>query len=188
MLLFSTSCGILQLEYVQPNNLPEATTEGLDTFGCRINGEIWTPFGSAGATLLTPIPLVARRDPTSFEYDPIEEIIHINARNSDLEDNIGIIINTGERISEGIYEMRWPNTTEEDSTMVSGTYYNFGIPCHARNINDSTFQVFGTMEITRFDRAEGILSGKFEFSFIPLDSCEETFDLTDGRFDLKEDL
>lgn len=157
-------------ESVEPDTLPPLTTTGENTFGCRINGEVWTPLGEGFIGLPTNGIRAEYRHPN---------FLAIQTSNEDVGGGIDFVI-IEEPVEIGKYEIISVTDTQES--------YAHKVSVRGRSpssicFGDST-SVIGTLNITYFDRRENIVSGTFEFDLIGL-SCPDTMIVTEGRFDVK---
>ena len=145
-------------------SLPAITTEGLNTFGCYIAGELFGPLDSPG-----------------FAQDPIDAVYwtngsglfqatctEFNNENGSLE----FISIVNSFFEEGTYEMPYINGCYIDFNSSEGTLY-YGIDTLSPS----------SLEILRFDQEQAIVSGTFYFTAIAED-YSDTIKVTDGRFDV----
>lgn len=154
------------------DELPPATQTGANTFGVKINGKNWVParFGIVPATNLLEaswtgpesVIIYAR----NFSASPTETVFEIQISNltgpGTYYFNQTITKPTG--ASYGYYVKR--TITPEDEWQTSS-------------------QFTGSVNVTRFDRANHIISGTFEFNAGSLYHPDEFIAVTDGRFDVK---
>lgn len=152
--------------------LPPATQTGANTFGCKIDGTFWVPSGF-GVVPTAPI----------LEARGAGDAIWVNARNfssSPTETEFEIYVKgiTG----PGTYSLN--TTLNGPNTIASYAYY-----VHRKINPDNEWmtsdQYTGTVTITRFDTANLIVSGTFEFHAINLYNAPQPISVTDGRFDVK---
>ena len=147
--------------------LPEETTEGKGTFGCRVNGEIWLPY--AEHTLDNAI------EP---EYDSAGWF----AVGAEREKSVGHYI--------------WLQLADSTGLSTKTYSSNEGFAAHYKKMTNGQEEIFDTpvgspasITITKIVPPSGserhaIISGTFSFtarSFTTGDSIR----ITDGRFDLK---
>ncbi|HSU26905.1 MAG TPA: hypothetical protein VLJ68_00870 [Chitinophagaceae bacterium] len=152
--------------------LPPATQEGLNTFGCKVDGKFWVPqgFGSFPANDILDAHFASGD-------------LYINARNfssSPTETEFEIFIK-GASV-EGVYLL---NTT----TSYSSTAASYGYYVH-RQINPdnewiTSTQYTGSVTITRIDMVNHFVSGTFTFQAINLYNAPAPISVTEGRFDVK---
>ncbi len=142
--------------------LPPETQTGANTFGCMLNGQVWTnsPREGGGIPTLEAIPeaggLLTIK--AIYKYGERGEIINFLSQN----------IN-----STGVYS--WDNKTS-----VRFEDMKKGVFC-ASYENDVTVQ--GLLTITRFDISNRVVSGRFHFKLQKQNGL--TFEATEGRFDLQ---
>ncbi len=147
---------------VEPK-LPDTTQQGLNTFGCYKNGELWLPGPMGGEGFFTPYLF------SSYSSISNELMIDVSDRIDFLY--IRLSGNISERKILLTDSMNYADCLSYDT--VNNT------SCFLRNsISDSSF-----VRITKFDTANQIVSGVFQF-FFP-DSCGIANSFTEGRFDLK---
>jgi hypothetical protein len=154
--------------------LPPATTSGNNTFGCKIDGEVFVPNGN--------FYYRAINQPAYFIEDGI---LGITVRNIyDLENYTEVHLFFKEGIFEPIIFENFAFTeilgvTETVESIENGTKVMFD----RQYIADTT--MYRKIEITRLDVSKGIVSGLFEFTgFDP--KTEKRISVTEGRFDLKD--
>ena len=147
------------------SELPPATQTGANTFGAKVNGELWIPQGFG------PIPannlLEARMLPSG-------DVI-INARNfssspNETEFELVILAVTG----PGTYTL---------STSNYGYYVKRNIT--PENEWQTNVQYTGTINITKLDTVARFVSGTFQFNAINLYNTPQPLTVTEGRFDIK---
>ena len=139
--------------------LPPETTTGANTFGCLVNGKVWRNwgFGSLGISEMneTRLQIAASRSVT----DTLTAI-HIRFWTDE--------------ISVGTYPC--------DSVTININYLLIlGGP--TGTAYEYSYAQEGSIEITRFDLEERIVSGRFN-ALLKLEGCEDIV-ITEGRFDLK---
>lgn len=156
------------------DELPEPTQTGANSFGAKLDGELWVPqkFGIAPTA-----PLLEAR------YAGANSVF-INARNfssSPTETEFELYIKniTG----TGTYPLN-QNTGHYPNESAS---YGYFIRRKFMPLNEwitSALQT-GSITVTRFDPAANIISGTFEFSAVSIDSSAAPITVTEGRFDVK---
>ncbi len=162
-------------------HLPPVTQSGAQTFGCKVDGKIWTANGTHDLFVSVPalsggighdlqrgyyFYLAARRDPSLLandSYDDISFVINDFLQNSDININ---------KTCPGGCGIYCPFTEISFSTP--------GVYCF---ITDSTHT--GKLIFTRRDTVNRIVSGTFEFTAYDK-AKNKTITITDGRFDFKE--
>lgn len=144
--------------------LPPATEEGLNTFGCLVNGELWKPEGRVGQTPR----LDASYDPT---YDNgTFDIAAYRIRSDDDRQYMYIYTTNMDKI--GSYRLNALDTG-------AATYSN---PLCSYDRDPSIYRD-GILNITKFDLQNQVVSGTFEF-VLAMPGCD-TLKVTNGRFDMK---
>ncbi len=171
-LLTLTQCSKCKNDPAPSGELPAATQEGKNTFGCLVNGKVWTPDGRTG--LMSNLVV-------SYEPDPVRGgNLNISAYNYAGANNSKQTI----QLSAGpIFQVR---TYSLDFPMTEGlaNYYDQGnaSPCNRYFYNDVSYRR-GTLTLTRLDQSAGVIAGTFEFK-IAKPGCD-TVRVTQGRFDWK---
>ncbi|TCZ72169.1 DUF6252 family protein [Flaviaesturariibacter aridisoli] len=152
--------------------LPEATDSGSNTFGARVNGELWAPQGKG---ILPHAPLLEASFAGNDNYV-------INARNiskSPTETEFEIYLQGVTR--PGTYAL---NQTTELRPAHTASYAYFVertlTPTHQWMTNAQTT---GTVVITKVDKNAHVLAGTFSFRATDRNGGE-VLDVTEGRFDL----
>lgn len=161
LFLFLLSC---KDDDAQPE-LPPATQTGERTFGAYVNGEVWVPKGRPHMF----------QSSLSVIYDPgyAGGILNISAfrdLGEGSSNNEEIKIYMSHLNKEGVYSLNNPDI---------GTALFYSPDCNYLRKEDVNQE--GTLEITRLDMQEGIVSGTFEFT-LAKEGCD-TIRVTDGRFD-----
>ena len=147
--------------------LPPLTTEGLNTFGCKIDGEIWVPH-TDWQLIQTPLDFgeitVEHFDDENRFYirvdrrpngqcDSTNQVIHLSVSIDTLEQGV-INYSTGfNDWNSGIWQYRLDTTANRE------------------------------IIIHEFDLSNRILSGAFSFNFLD-QSTGDIREVRDGRFDL----
>ena len=145
------------------NVLPAPTQEGLNTFGCLVNGEVWRPEGKP------------RDNKLDLSYDPgfMGGVLTINAnRLRSNEDKEFMFLFSRNTNQGGQYLLN-------DINKAAATYASN----ECSYDRDSSVYRQGILMITRLDLEARIISGTFEFVLARPD-CD-TVRVTDGRFDMK---
>ncbi len=156
------------------NELPAATQTGANTFGARVNGELWIPQGF-GVIPTAPI--------LEASYSGNNAIL-INARNfssSPTETEIEFYLQNAAK--SGTYLLN-QTTAHFPNQSASYAYYleRRFTPTNEWITNN---QYTGKVEVTRLDTINNIISGTFEFNAINLYNTPQPISITDGRFDVK---
>lgn len=167
LLINSSSC-------THENNeetLPPITQTGQNTFGCLVNGVVWRNEGSAAFAS------------TNLNVTAGSKILKIGALKNanNIDQVVFITINTP--ISVVKYFFNTENQQAGFNDMVDSCYYT----------TDSISST-GTLEITKFDTINYIVSGIFNFKaskysnlgkLLSKGTCDSTINITEGRFDFK---
>jgi Family of unknown function (DUF6252) len=153
--------------------LPAATQTGANTFGAKVNGELWVPqgFGPLPANDILEVSVLSGN------------AVHIYARNfssspNEKEFDIFLTSVTG----PGTYQL---NTTVgyPSSSANYGYYVKRNLTPQNEWITSATST--GTVVITRFDVVNRVISGTFQFNALNLYNSPEPLAVTEGRFDVK---
>ncbi|RYU81813.1 DUF6252 family protein [Hymenobacter persicinus] len=153
------------------NQLPPATQTGANTFGCLVNGMLYTPSGYNGvsnyAVLYDPGFQGGSLQVQTYRYpkqgvSKTQEValggIHIN--------------------HIGDYQI---GLTEDVGASFIDDYRN--TPCNEYRSDRNNTYAKGTLTITKLDLNAGIISGTFGFT-LAQPGCD-TIKVTQGRFDKK---
>ncbi len=144
----------------QGEQLPPITTEGANTFGCLVNGEVWLPAGGDS-------PFVGLFE-LDVDYNEMNNNIRIQAKrevDENINQTIALLALNADTL--GIY------------TIKSGIRFYDLIKRRDYYIDTLTTR---QIEILRLDTENDIVSGTFEFTAIDPDS-QDTVRVTEGRFD-----
>ncbi|MGZ5190125.1 MAG: DUF6252 family protein [Flavisolibacter sp.] len=156
------------------DELPPATETGANTFGAKVDGELWVPqkFGVAPSA---PI-LEARYGGNSSLF--------INARNfssspTETEFEIHIKNFTG----TGTYQLNQVT----NKYPYENASYGYFIKRKLMPLNDwiTTNQFTGNVVVTKYDSTNKIVAGTFSFTAGSTDNTAEPLVVTEGRFDVK---
>ena len=163
LLLFLSGCDLFKSAN-KTEQLPPATQEGKNTFGCLVNGKVWLPNGNDGTSNL------------DLSYDPTFYFGTFNLSAYRLEDIVfqSITLYSDSLKSVGIYPLVDPKRQSAFYTDIRGN-------CEYTNDPDVTHT--GIMTITRFDLSQQIIAGTFEFT-VTKTNCPLIV-VTEGRFDMK---
>ncbi len=149
--------------------LPEATQEGKNTMGMKVNGEVWTPYYTCGA-YSNPCGAV------EFSYDQYPTTpYYINAHfTKDINKDFSslTITSAGATIS----------TLGDKYDSLNITFTNYSTPNAPWIDYTKSYKPKGNFTITKIDRINKIFSGTFSFT---LYGSGDSVVITDGRFDYK---
>jgi hypothetical protein len=163
-------------EYVQPETLPAITQIGKQTFGTKINGEIWTPFQRYKSNPnFKPVSVVWGR------YQ--QKTLRISVANQNTYESLSFMIDNIQDIGTYKFMTYFPKNAVEFTPFASVYQKCVGGNC-------TQYSICATCEnqvsITRFDPVLKIYSGTFKVTFQNKDNPAEIFTLQEGRFDIKE--
>lgn len=163
LLLLTAACNKLEVFPKPPAPfLPAATTEGLNTYGCYVNDS-----------------LRVRNDRYLFNADYSKGSISILLSNfgSSLYYTESLSITSDKSIyNEGVFQLVSPSAEMSAHTGYAGYLGSGGLYYTIDSLG-------GTLEVTRLDTINFIISGKFSFQAINEDRTIVKID--SGRFDLK---
>ena len=168
IILLLVGCVACKTDALSPKEeLPPATQEGLNTFGCLVNEEVWVPKGGFAINKLT------------YDYNPNYDSNYFQVRakryfvdnGKDISQTLSITIED-EFVEAKIYKL-------ENSRTTGGRYANLEIPC----VFETNSEQPGTLTITKLDTTNHIIAGTFAFT-VWTESCD-TIKVTDGRFDIQ---
>jgi hypothetical protein len=135
--------------------LPDITTTGKGTFGCKVNGKIWLPKGG----WMSPA--------TRLEY--FQYNLMIDGENSE-----NVNINVKEIHDTGYFDF---STFQFVSTRALFRNTDLTINYRSQPITN------GYLHLLRFDMDKGIVSGTFAFDAYNTEG--DSVHITEGRFDLR---
>lgn len=146
-----------------PTELPPITTEGKNTFGCLINGEVYVP-DIRRMSFQIPITL---EFPMSPDYYFRVNTIRLVDEDDNVQDaEVELIVDSVSSL--GVYSFRHTTVRYENVYYYSDSMHN------------------GSVNIIKYDFNNGIISGTFSFSAIDRNNTNsQIVQITDGRFDLK---
>jgi hypothetical protein len=170
-LLFSVAMQCRKEKNTPPVELPPITQEGKNTFGCKVNGEIWVPYSEcsfSGNPCGELFANVYRTQPS--EMLPFSFSL---AFGKDAKDNTSTAFSIQSK-SSGIYTIgnKIDSVTVLFRKPIGQLYYNYNY--HGK---------IEKVEITKVDVANGIISGIFELTLYQ--SISDSVKITEGRFDLR---
>lgn len=161
-LFLAASCGKEDIPKTPLEQLPPATMEGANTFGCLVNGEAFIPNSILG----NPNPQI----PLNFSYHEESGTLKIIATMRDVN-------NTWRIKLFGVFDTKGLTDIRSDKYR---RIYSDNHRCVDRYIIDS----LNRLNITYLDKEQNILSGEFTFEAVHPNCPEDTVFVTDGRFDL----
>lgn len=152
--------------------LPPATQTGANTFGLKLNGQMWVPKGFAGipdgdllkARLLGDVLIITAQN---FSSSPTETEFEIHLTGVTGPATFQLNTNTG-----------YPNAF---------TNYAYHVKRRLTPLDEwitSSFQT-GSVTISKLDTAGHIVSGTFQFNAENMLDAAQTISVTEGRFDIR---
>ncbi|GAA0874935.1 hypothetical protein GCM10009118_13430 [Wandonia haliotis] len=175
VLLFLIGAGVLSCkkevadpDSSNPNVLPPLTHEGKNTFGCKVNGEVWVaqmPFSVGGASEI------------ETEYYPDLAGVQIVARKKDEDKNIF------ERLTIVISGFNGENSylVETMNNELGGfSDFNDNYDCWKYFYHDSLIR---NVKVSYFSSSSRIISGTFEMDLVNPSCPGDTIKIREGRFD-----
>lgn len=174
-------------------NLPAITTEGKNTFGCKIDGGIFLPKSSGGFSIGYKVPILYARyfnlTSTYYHLKPGYYLM-INAYNELTNKSVRIEL---EKSDLPLYEGKiYPIALKTDglinanysfSTTTPHPGYNNVFIYESHEFN-STNEHTGEIKIIKIDETNLIISGIFSFDCIN-NSDNKVAKISEGRFDIK---
>jgi len=142
--------------------LPAETQTGANTFGCKLNGVIYTPRGSGNCYKFL------------IQYYKSDSLLAINT-NKGCVSGLSIFL-------KGVYETKDYTIS---APVFNSFYYNTSETICNRFERTNSIQS-GTIAITRFDLPNKIVSGKFN-GILKLSGCPDV-NISEGRFDFVMDI
>lgn len=141
---------------VEQEQLPAATQEGKNIFGCMLNDEVWLPknYNTLGA-----IPSFFY--PTNISYDRVSKILFIDANQITKENNKrSIHLYSKNIINTGQYKL-YLEPLDKSTT----SYWYRGSQEQQTSIYPISDTVNSNLTITKLDTVNKIISGTFSFDF-----------------------
>lgn len=173
--------------------LPRITQEGLNTFGCLINGKLLSPtngkggIGGQGADGM----IVYHRFDTTF--NSIGEYIrppYFAIRASDWTSRYGdlLYLYLADVPTIGVYDINTSNN-------IATSFISSPVSHALANVYDKeggvrkflSYYQSGQITITNFDSINAIVSGSFRFKMVDKETLKDTIEVEEGRFDIKWD-
>lgn len=150
--------------------LPKASEKGADTFGCKIDGQLFVPAKTVTYPPIAPLIAYFNEADGSFELS-VSEDRDQSANNLQRYLHLDI-----KNLSIGSNKLNEMNTAEVSTAELD------------KNESFTTTEtVSGTLNITRLDKNANIISGTFSFqaTMRPTNIPGKIITVTDGRFDIK---
>lgn len=168
LLILFSSCNKQEPEPEGPE-LPPLTHEGKNTFGCKINGEVW---------VAEVEPSIWNSDVQSY-YNSQDSGRFSVQGNFEVESNVieDVRLRAYNVFSTGSFELHAPEGNQKRG-------FDPGYPEDCTFYHD--YNNPGSLEITYFNTNSQIISGKFEMDLVNLDCSQDTvMHITEGRFDVR---
>ena len=152
--------------------LPAATQEGKNTFGCKVNGQVWVP--------RVPLLAVTYRDKEATVWEKNGSgagSIICNLVDLDLQQDNWMQITFGPTYFKNGSYCQTPLEVFASATFrkASGIYYE----------SDFRYTSNNCVEITKIDTVKGFVSGTFNFTlFRDSTNLSNKIVISEGRFDL----
>lgn len=154
---------------IKRDELPAITTEGKNTFGCKVNGEVFRNFGS------------------NFYFRDLKV-----RRNSAALGDFSLHASQTTRMHGGESEITSIDfysifTTEGEHPFTEASMYSDpSIFCHPNNnVFERDTASPASLNILRLDTVNFIIAGTFEFVLTHPECPGDTIRITEGRFDVK---
>ena len=168
-----------------PETLPPATTSGANTAGCYINGALLLPKNNNQAIGGPLIYGLWYNLGNSFGDPLFNDYLAISIRNLKDIDGDDIYIHFNQMVQGiGTYTLGQSN----GNRFTASPNNNHAIV--KRGVKSGNIQTYlssptsGSIEITRFDWANNIISGTFSFSLYNVDNPSDKIQISQGRFDI----
>jgi hypothetical protein len=144
----------------KPDELPPATEEGKNTFGCLVNGQVWLIKGNPALNLYN-CQYINGRFNLGITHETLDKTV-----------NQTFIISCQNGVYLGPFSLtKFP----ENGARFADYNSNFDF----RNYNNNP----GLLNITKIDTLKRIIAGTFEMNMI--NQKFDTIHITQGRFDMK---
>lgn len=156
----------------EEEQLPPITQTGANTFGCLINGKIFVPQG-----------FEQNKPNFSLVVDPTFQNGNFGITTFNKNLKIRFALGSNDIRSIGVFYIN--DTTKPMLVDVIDEVKNCSFNPSYFCISSSTCKVSGSLHITRYDLANNVFSGTFEFKLYNPNMGCDTFFITQGRFDKK---
>lgn len=152
--------------------LPPITQEGKNTFGCKVDGEVWVPFYKCniGNNPCGELSVdVYKTNPGSPM--PLSFSIRAGIKNSD------------NSLSYFVIETNWNQGIHSTGNKIDSVTVTYLKTSGLDYYNYNYYNKLEKFEIKRLDVANNILAGEFELTLY--NSFSDSVRITDGRFDFQ---
>ncbi len=161
-LLLGASCD--KVNNVKKDELPPITTEGKNTFGCKVNGKVFRNFGGNFNV-----------QDLDVDYHIPSGLFALTAAQIDDEKGIFNFVNClATFLEEGTYNFNEGRCFYESHSYCTDEFDPLNL--------DPTQPAI--LNILRLDNQEFIIAGTFEFTLTHPDCPGDTIRITEGRFDV----
>ena len=163
LVLLSAKCK----DKVGPDGLPAITQTGANTFGCKVNGNVFAPKANFGS-----LPEI------KASYNANDQLLQISGSNNTKTPLIsidlyisGLSIKSGDEFD--LLKFDTPKAAGAHYSVIGGSVDNYDIVQGAP----------GKLRILKLDESQRIVSGTFSFEAVNRSGTKVS--VTEGRFDLK---
>lgn len=172
-------CGSACKKSTLPSTLPPVTEAGNNTFGCKVNGQVWVPYFRC-------IDLVAGATELTYNISPI---------NTDSSLPLSIWLDAGNHIDgESFFSFRQNFSLSDHiygpGNIIDSLLIDFNSGSAPTYSNFQIYQVSNTpryFQISKLDTINKIISGTFAFTLytkVGVNTLDSVV-ISDGRFDLQ---
>ena len=146
--------------------LTKATQTGANTFSCKINDKVFIP----KVSLFGPSPISAQVVPSGS----LSRLVILTTNPDSPVQHVKIFINT----------FNGPGTYQVKTTDYSYCEYNLNYPSGYLTYSTVGTDI-GSVTITKYDIANKIISGSFDFTVFNVKDKNDRVLITKGRFDIR---
>jgi hypothetical protein len=157
-----------------PDSLPPITQAGKNTFGCKLNGQVWVPYAKCNTTGSPCEEVFVQVYPVTNNDLPVQleiKVEHYNSPNTFTEFHIFTTLR------DSIY------STGNKTDSLSLEYYDGSGFIPYTNYNNLNNSSANQLQITKIDTVQKILSGTFEG--VLYKSPTDSVTVSEGRFDVR---
>lgn len=148
--------------------LPSATEKGANTFGCKINGEVFIPHDTYSYPTTKGLQ--------GFYNDSNKKFTIFASEPPDAKKN---------GLQRSIYiEIVIPTIGQNNFINTNYAQISINVEFQGEKWFETNNNVTGTLNISRFDLTAKIVSGTFSFDASQRDSLANVLHVTEGRFDI----
>jgi hypothetical protein len=180
-----TSCELLE-EASKPKSLPSKTSEGLNTFGCMVDNNLWVPWLKPLFIRINPVDKLSARGQSSEFYISVKHDDHRKLERIRIQVNL----DTNEQvIPDRTYEFAGVGLTEDPATNYYQTHASGSATNRECYFGGDDLYSEGWIRFYRYDLptrdSTGVAAGEFEFTMQGnSEECGERV-VTKGRFDVE---